>query len=494
MIIQDLALITLYSCADKIFSISKGAESVFYEYDGKFITLETFHGTLAESIAYTWNNDFNLTGTTYAGVTTAYTYDDDSLLTGAGNFTVTRNALNDFVETVSDGTLIASMGYNGYGEKESHTDTISGQAQNNWSLTRDDTGKITGKTHMVNGVLSNYTYGYDAMGRLLTVTKDGVLSEEYQYNTAGTRVYEMNQARGITGRTLSYTNEDHLLTAGSITYEYSPDGFLKQKADGTDITQYAYSSRGELLRVALPDTTLIEYVHDPQGRRIAKKVNGAITEKYLWQGLTRLLAVYDGTGNLKMRFEYASSRMPVSVDVSGARYYFCYDQVGSLILVTDISGAIVKQVGYDTFGNILTDSNPAFEIPLGFAGGLLDYHTGLVRFGYRDYDPEVGRWTAKDPIFFDGGDTDLYGYVLNDPINLIDPNGLSGLKPGLGGYTLERYSTYYSRMMGNVTRNLFGETLKELGVPTASSYIGSIFGGCRLCFIKPLRISQWRIA
>jgi hypothetical protein len=36
----------------------------------------------------------------------------------------------------------------------------------------------------------------------------------------------------------------------------------------------------------------------------------------------------------------------------------------------------------------------------------------------------VGRWTAKDPIFFAGGDTDLYGYVLNDPINLVDPDGL----------------------------------------------------------------------
>jgi len=146
----------------------------------------------------------------------------------------------------------------------------------------------------------------------------------------------------------------------------------------------------------------------------------------LWHGLTRLLAVYDGTGNLKMRFEYASSRMPVSVDVSGARYYLCYDQVGSLILVTDISGAIIKQVDYDIFGSILTDGNPAFEIPFGFAGGLLDYHTGLVRFGYRDYDPEVGQWTAKDPIFFDGGDTDLYGYVQNDPVNMIDPCGLWG--------------------------------------------------------------------
>ena len=44
--------------------------------------------------------------------------------------------------------------------------------------------------------------------------------------------------------------------------------------------------------------------------------------------------------------------------------------------------------------------------------------------GYRDYDPEIGRWTSKDPILFAGGDTDLFGYVQNDPINFIDPFGL----------------------------------------------------------------------
>jgi len=61
---------------------------------------------------------------------------------------------------------------------------------------------------------------------------------------------------------------------------------------------------------------------------------------------------------------------------------------------------------------------------IGFAGGLHDHDTGLVRFGYPDYDPEVGRWTAKDPIGFAGGDTDLYGYVLNDPLGLLDVQGL----------------------------------------------------------------------
>ncbi len=93
-------------------------------------------------------------------------------------------------------------------------------------------------------------------------------------------------------------------------------------------------------------------------------------------------------------------------------------------IVSDAVGNIVKKVEYDSFGNILSDSNPAFNIPFGFAGGLNDQETELVRFGYRDYNPDIGRWTAKDPILFAGGDTDLYGYVMNDPINFIDPFGL----------------------------------------------------------------------
>ncbi|MDH5607433.1 MAG: RHS repeat-associated core domain-containing protein, partial [Anaerolineae bacterium] len=56
-------------------------------------------------------------------------------------------------------------------------------------------------------------------------------------------------------------------------------------------------------------------------------------------------------------------------------------------------------------------------------GGLYDQHTQLTRFGARDYDAFTGRWTSKDPIGFAGGDVNLYGYVLNDPVNLIDPNG-----------------------------------------------------------------------
>jgi RHS repeat-associated protein len=205
------------------------------------------------------------------------------------------------------------------------------------------------------------------------------------------------------------------------------DGFLTTKTQETDITTSDYSSRGELLSVTLPDGRLIEYVHDPMGRRIAKKVNSSITEKYLWQGLTRLLAVYDGSNNLLMRFEYADGRMPVAITKGGVTYYLTYNQVGSLRIVADNSGNVVKRVDYDSFGNIIEDTDPTFETPFRFAGGLHDSDTGLVRFGCRDYDPDTGRWTAKDPIGFSGDETDLYGYCLSDPINLIDPFGLDGM-------------------------------------------------------------------
>jgi YD repeat-containing protein len=84
--------------------------------------------------------------------------------------------------------------------------------------------------------------------------------------------------------------------AAEYGYSYDLDEFLSQKTNGSDHTYYDYSLRGELQSVTLPDGTVIEYVYDPLGRRIAKKINGALVEKYLWISMTRLLAVYDSAG------------------------------------------------------------------------------------------------------------------------------------------------------------------------------------------------------
>lgn len=81
-----------------------------------------------------------------------------------------------------------------------------------------------------------------------------------------------------------------------------------------------------------------------------------------------------------------------------------------------------KYQGIDTFCSAQAEDQ-AFQ-PFGFAGGIYDSDTGLVRFGARDYDPEIGRWTVRDPILFGGGTYNVYEYALNDPVNGVDPTGL----------------------------------------------------------------------
>jgi RHS repeat-associated protein len=127
--------------------------------------------------------------------------------------------------------------------------------------------------------------------------------------------------------------------------------------------------------------------------------------------------------------------MPVAMTLgSGQRYYLAFDQVGSLRQIIDSDGQVQRRIDYDTFGFVITDTNPSFDVPFGFAGGLYDVETRLCRFGYRDYDTDTARWTAKDPILFAGGDTNLYGYCVNDPVNMIDTSGLFKITPNAGGH------------------------------------------------------------
>ena len=91
-----------------------------------------------------------------------------------------------------------------------------------------------------------------------------------------------------------------------------------------------------------------------------------------------------------------------------------------LVRVSD--GSVAQRIDYNENGRVVYDSNPGFQA-YGFAGGIYDFSTSLVKFGVRWYDPSNLRWTTKDPIQFDGGDMNLYGYVVQDPINLIDSQG-----------------------------------------------------------------------
>ena len=170
----------------------------------------------------------------------------------------------------------------------------------------------------------------------------------------------------------------------------------------------------------LADGTQIDYIIDGRNRRIGKKVNGTLVQGFIYGDQLNPIAELDGAGTVVATF------VGNYMVKGGTTYKIISDHLGSPSLVVDVAtGMVVQRISYDEFGNITQDTNPGFQ-PFGFAGGIYDRDTGLTRFGARDYDPETGRWTAKDPIGFAGGDTNLYGYVLNDPVNLVD---LSGLLP-----------------------------------------------------------------
>jgi RHS repeat-associated protein len=211
-------------------------------------------------------------------------------------------------------------------------------------------------------------------------------------------------------------------------FTYSANGELQSKTNGAQTTSYSYDVIGNLRHVTLPDGTLIDYVIDAQNRRVGKKVNGVLVQAWLYGNQLNPVAELNGSGSIVSTFVYASrSNVPDYMVKNGITYRILSDYLGSPGLVINTAdGSIVQRLDYDEFGNVTQDTNPGLQ-PFAFAGGLYDPQTELTHFGVRDYDSEVGRWTAKDPILFNGGDINLYGYVLGDPINLLDSDGLSAV-------------------------------------------------------------------
>lgn len=252
------------------------------------------------------------------------------------------------------------------------------------AYTRDLLGRITQKRETRSGSTQTFEYTYDTAGRLAEVKRDGTTLSTYTYDANGNRTH-------INGVELAhYDAQDRLLDYNGATYTYTANGELLTKTQGGQITQYEYDVLGNLRKVVLPGGTTIDYLIDGQNRRIGKKVNGALVQGFLYQDHLKPVAEVDGSGSIVSRFVYATGvNVPDYLIKGGNTYRLIKDHLGSPRRVVDTaSGAVAQQLDYDEFGNVLTDTNPGFQ-PFGFAGGVYDYDTNLMRFGARDYDPEI---------------------------------------------------------------------------------------------------------
>ncbi|WP_337288533.1 RHS repeat-associated core domain-containing protein [Candidatus Methylomirabilis sp.] len=423
-------------------SITAPGSTLAYTYDGSLLTTTTWAGAVAGGVTRSYDTDFRVASQTVNGTNpVAFTYDADSLLTSAGPLTIARNAQNGLITGSTFGIVTDSSTYSTFGELSTYTVDVSNSPIFSTTYTRDRLGRITQKVETIYGSTDTFDYAFDPAGRLKEVTKNGTVLSTYAYDSNGNRLSLTTPSGTVNG---TYDAQDRLVQYGATTYGYTANGELQSTTTGGQMTTYQYDVLGNLTRVVGPTGTTIEYVVDGRNRRIGKKVNGTLVQGWLYQNQLNPVAELDGSGNVVSHFVYGTkANVPDYLIKAGVTYRIVSDHLGSPRLVVNTAdGSTAQQLDYDEFANVITDTHRGFQ-PFGFAGGLYDADTGLVRFGARDYDAETGRWTAKDPIGFGGGDTNLYGYVLNDPVNFVDPNGQFALHLHFGiTYAAARDSGY----------------------------------------------------
>jgi RHS repeat-associated protein len=259
-----------------------------------------------------------------------------------------------------------------------------------------------------------YTFDYDPANQLTTavlsqgskVTKFG-----YTYDLAANRLTEQvgDQTEQFFYNAL---NELTARTGGppiSVTYAWDAENRLGSIAAGNRITRFAYDGLGR--RVAIQDLV--------DGQEVADK-------RYIWSG--------DEICEERLADETVVKRffrqgMKVESGAMAGSFYYTSDHLGSVRELTDGTGAIPARYDYDSYGRrsrIAGDIDSDF----GFTGHFCHSGTTLSLTKFRAYDSDLGRWLSRDPLEDAEkiGDANLFAYVHNNPINLLDPSGLKKKK------------------------------------------------------------------
>jgi len=417
-------------------------DTLIYTYDGSLPKSVMSRGEISGFVSVEYDSNYRVRSQSINGGNTInFYYYDDGLLTQTGSMSITREPEIGRIIGTTLGNVTTSQSYNSLGKLSGYRAGYSGSPIFQTAYQRDSLGRITQINEIVGGISEKKNYAYDIAGRLWKVWRNGTLTSTYTYDSNGNRVSRSTASQIDSG---SYDAQDRMLTYGNAQYIYSKNGELQKKIEGTDTTHYTYDYFGNLTKVIMPNGDRIDYIIDGKNRRIGKKLNGQVVNKWIYSGQLSPIAELDSTDNIVSRF--VGSYMIKN----GVTYRLITDHLGSVRLVVDANtGTVEQKIDYDEYGNVLSDSNPNFQ-PFAYASGLYDMQTKLVRFGARDYDSRIGRWTRKDPSRFFGG-VNLYIYCDNDPINYLDPSGLTDYAREYGT-TREGLTTNMTNIEGTMDR------------------------------------------
>ncbi len=299
----------------------------------------------------------------------------------------------------------------------------------NLSYGYDNAGNLQTLTDNLNAANSQ-TYTYDPLDRLLTVSGTQPLS--YSYDAVGNRSIAL---RGQTQTDYHYdlSSQKLLSLTGTPTssVSHTPQGHVSQVGNHT--LNYAADQR--LTSVAQGNTSLGSYRYDAFGHRIGKTT--ALNSTYYGYDLQDQM-ISESLGGSTQHTVYLDGQPLARIDGNNATspiVYFHNHHLGAPQTVSDQTQQSVWNAQLDPFGQVTT-VNPNITQNLRFPGQYYDQETGWHYNYHRYYQPDLGRYLQSDPIGLTGG-INTYTYVLNNPVNLIDPTGESATAavcfiPGIG--------------------------------------------------------------
>ncbi|NJN10831.1 MAG: hypothetical protein HC815_23705 [Richelia sp. RM1_1_1] len=306
-------------------------------------------------------------------------------------------------------------------------------------------------------VLAAYGFDYDAGNRITSFTSpDGTSTYDYDLTSQLTGTdhsyqddenygYDVNGNRTNDGYDTGTDNR--LIIDGKYNYSYDSEGNRTQRVEiaTVQVNEYSWDYRNCLTQVVVKDTNgnvikTAGYAYDVNNRRIAKEVDpdgdGVATaevERFIYDG-EHIALTFDGNGTQTHRYLHGPMIDQVLADenAQGEVLWALTDNQGTVRDVVEADGTVVNHITYNSFGEIKSETNADVNFRFGYTGREFDEETGQYYYRARYYDAGVGRFINEDPIGFAGGDANLYGYVLNDPINATDPSGLIPIKQLLG--------------------------------------------------------------
>lgn len=485
----------IYNALSQIIKVTHPkSKIVSYDYDesGNLVKL-----TYPDGRAVTYNYDFLhrlIQVKDWKAQKTKYAYDAAGNLKGISypnntSISYSYDAANQLLKVTNKryGNILAQFSYK--------LDKLGNRVQ----MTEHDALRLRDRTA---------SYTYDAISQLIHEEErhlNGVVKRtKYTYDPVGNRLSLIKNLSSVSKNAFSerinytYDANNRLLRAGSTTYTYDANGNrLKEVTPGKRTLEYAYNTVNNLTKIIEGGRIKVQYMYDGDQNKVEQIINVA-------SGLKTIRFLNDVTAPLPVALQqeivthskkkkvinYVYGSNLISEEVlsqqhhgSAGTFFYHHDGLGSTVAITDRYGKPLNLYQYNTWGNI---EKSWIQIPnrFLFIGEEQDQETDLHYMRARWYDAKVGRFLTRDPL---GGSTlnplsiNRYAYVLNNPVNFIDPSGQFTHKRAWRGIksigkAVQNLGEKAYKGAQAVARNPYGAFAIRIGFTLAGAALGGPYG------------------